>query len=99
MLFRVFCFLDCCVFFFFQAEDGILCLVRSRGLGVVYKRQAQHRHAVDQPVAHSGSVLVRPVKRRVILNRGRVEDDHVGEIAVQQPAAPVELQVVGRQCR
>ena len=28
-------------FFFFQAEDGIRYLVRSRGLGDVYKRQAQ----------------------------------------------------------
>ena len=31
------------VFFFFQAEDGIRDLVRSRGLGDVYKRQAQDR--------------------------------------------------------
>ena len=30
-------------FFFFQAEDGIRGLVRSRGLGDVYKRQAQAR--------------------------------------------------------
>ena len=34
--------------FFFQAEDGIRDLVRSRGLGDVYKRQdqraGQHRH-------------------------------------------------------
>ena len=30
-----------CVFFFFQAEDGIRDLVRSRGLGDVYKRQMQ----------------------------------------------------------
>ena len=30
-----------CIFFFFQAEDGIRDLVRSRGLGDVYKRQAQ----------------------------------------------------------
>ena len=29
----------CCSFFFFQAEDGIRDLVRSRGLGDVYKRQ------------------------------------------------------------
>ena len=29
----------CFVFFFFQAEDGIRDLVRSRGLGDVYKRQ------------------------------------------------------------
>ena len=32
-------------FFFFQAEDGIRDLVRSRGLGDVYKRQAQHHVA------------------------------------------------------
>ena len=30
----------CESFFFFQAEDGIRDLVRSRGLGDVYKRQA-----------------------------------------------------------
>ena len=29
--------------FFFQAEDGIRDLVRSRGLGDVYKRQDVHR--------------------------------------------------------
>ncbi len=29
----------CCFFFFFEAEDGIRYLVRSRGLGGVYKRQ------------------------------------------------------------
>ena len=29
--------------FFFQAEDGIRDLVRSRGLGDVYKRQAANR--------------------------------------------------------
>ena len=29
----------CFVYFFFQAEDGIRYLVRSRGLGDVYKRQ------------------------------------------------------------
>ena len=31
------------LFFFFQAEDGIRDLVRSRGLGDVYKRQPQNR--------------------------------------------------------
>ena len=30
-------------FFFFQAEDGIRDLVRSRGLGDVYKRQGNER--------------------------------------------------------
>ena len=38
----------CVVFvFFFQAEDGIRDLVRSRGLGDVYKRQAREAAAVD----------------------------------------------------
>ena len=32
-----------CLCFFFQAEDGIRDLVRSRGLGDVYKRQYQYR--------------------------------------------------------
>ena len=31
-----------CCFVFFQAEDGIRDLVRSRGLGDVYKRQVAH---------------------------------------------------------
>ena len=35
---------DCYVWcFFFQAEDGIRDLVRSRGLGDVYKRQVEGR--------------------------------------------------------
>ena len=41
----VVCFSDlfrlCGFCFFFQAEDGIRDLVRSRGLGVVYKRQPE----------------------------------------------------------
>ena len=38
----------CCVVycFFFQAEDGIRDLVRSRGLGDVYKRQDIYREAI-----------------------------------------------------
>ena len=32
-------------FFFFQAEDGIRYLVRSRGLGDVYKRQVSEKRA------------------------------------------------------
>ena len=34
-----------CSFFFFQAEDGIRDLVRSRGLGDVYKRQEQDKQS------------------------------------------------------
>ena len=39
-------------FFFFQAEDGIRDLVRSRGLGDVYKRQDEH--GVVKEAAFSG---------------------------------------------
>ena len=39
-MFLSFCFFVFFVFVFFQAEDGIRDLVRSRGLGDVYKRQA-----------------------------------------------------------
>ena len=35
--------------FFFQAEDGIRDLVRSRGLGDVYKRQHQFHHSQTRP--------------------------------------------------
>ena len=47
----VYCYCSC---FFFQAEDGIRDLVRSRGLGDVYKRQVHdlperdHRRALLQ---------------------------------------------------
>mgnify|MGYP007112042205 CR=1 FL=1 len=36
-----------CFFFFFQAEDGIRDLVRSRGLGDVYKRQVVMLDVLD----------------------------------------------------
>ena len=44
------------VSFLFQAEDGIRYLVRSRGLGDVYKRQERARCAIE---------LVRCPRRRV----------------------------------
>ena len=45
-------FVGSCVFvFFFQAEDGIRDLVRSRGLGDVYKRQA---YALEQAEENEG---------------------------------------------
>ena len=37
------CMVRFLISFFFQAEDGIRDLVRSRGLGDVYKRQAKKR--------------------------------------------------------
>ena len=38
-------------FFFFQAEDGIRDLVRSRGLGDVYKRQIYNTLATSIPLS------------------------------------------------
>ena len=43
------------LFFFFQAEDGIRDLVRSRGLGDVYKRQTMSRIG-KKPVTVPGGV-------------------------------------------
>ena len=42
------------LFFFFQAEDGIRDLVRSRGLGDVYKRQAVGRDGRASSRARGG---------------------------------------------
>ena len=43
------------IFFFFQAEDGIRDLVRSRGLGDVYKRQ--HLHLTEKNGLSNNSIL------------------------------------------
>ena len=40
---------DMFIIFFFQAEDGIRDLVRSRGLGDVYKRQTMYYEADADP--------------------------------------------------
>ena len=40
-----------CFIFFFQAEDGIRDLVRSRGLGDVYKRQMRVGSGIVQRVS------------------------------------------------
>ena len=56
----------CCVFvffFFFQAEDGIRDLVRSRGLGDVYKRQGQARAGGVGRDSHGGLRVLRPAVR------------------------------------
>ena len=50
-------------FFFFQAEDGIRDLVRSRGLGDVYKRQPHQRHERHQRHRREGTHR-RPGARR-----------------------------------
>ena len=58
----------CC--FFFQAEDGIRDLVRSRGLGDVYKRQGQSGgkfrgmasfdHALSGAAERQGALRLQP---------------------------------------
>ena len=54
--------------FFFQAEDGIRDLVRSRGLGDVYKRQTYGvlRGLHFQKMPYAQSKLVRVVKGKVL---------------------------------
>ena len=47
-----------CVCFLFQAEDGIRYLVRSRGLGDVYKRQARHVDLAEEHLAGVNVVRV-----------------------------------------
>ena len=42
------------ILFFFQAEDGIRDLVRSRGLGDVYKRQ--HKYHISETLCHNNFV-------------------------------------------
>ena len=61
--------------FFFQAEDGIRDLVRSRGLGDVYKRQEHARTAQPGEVCGLGAVgsklsaiSHRPSRRRLGLS-------------------------------
>ena len=53
------------VIFFFQAEDGIRDLVRSRGLGDVYKRQEHMSHVDIQFLGHAADhqlVILRALK-------------------------------------
>ena len=50
-------------FFFFQAEDGIRDLVRSRGLGDVYKRQA--RASADH-VGFGNADFHEPIGKRLL---------------------------------
>ena len=51
------------VFFFFQAEDGIRDLVRSRGLGDVYKRQGVGLQGIDGDARPNGDLTRQEVNR------------------------------------
>ena len=54
-------------FFFFQAEDGIRDLVRSRGLGDVYKRQ-YHKSPVFTSLPNNLNPLVDGVMKLKLIN-------------------------------
>ena len=68
-------------FFFFQAEDGIRDLVRSRGLGDVYKRQVMDLDAAQRDLD-------------VGVQKILVEEDLVLETGGPDLLAPVEARVV-----
>ena len=59
----------CCLFC--QAEDGIRDLVRSRGLGDVYKRQHEHGLRHRRRVGPRGAVELAAVARVVLRDAAR----------------------------
>ena len=70
------------VFFFFQAEDGIRDLVRSRGLGDVYKRQVRDR---------VGRVAEEDLRRRIQTAVARIvrpEADAAGAVSYTHLTLP-----------
>ena len=52
-------------FFFFQAEDGIRDLVRSRGLGDVYKRQGKNERTQGKNILEQARAGIRFFDMRV----------------------------------
>mgnify|MGYP003380786450 CR=1 FL=1 len=61
-------------FFFFQAEDGIRDLVRSRGLGDVYKRQVLYGlFFAKEPIRkHDECILVEGYTDVISLHQGEI---------------------------
>ena len=60
----IICFVFFFFTFFFQAEDGIRDLVRSRGLGDVYKRQGQINQGVIKEILPRKNYVVRQSPRQ-----------------------------------
>ena len=59
------------IVFFFQAEDGIRDLVRSRGLGDVYKRQQQIRRC-DVSILEGNMVIAQGGGPTAVINQSLV---------------------------
>ena len=78
------------MFFFFQAEDGIRDLVRSRGLGDVYKRQGG-RQGETQAAGGEDDRGGRGVASKTL--RGVDVDDALAEGAHDAP--PTEIRAEG----
>ena len=79
-------------FFFFQAEDGIRDLVRSRGLGDVYKRQGKEGLIEILPAAavdkDQHRVLVAARRRVNIQARGHGGVGNLSLLNISQPPKP-----------
>ena len=98
------CVCVCCVVFF-QAEDGIRDLVRSRVLGDVYKRQVLHGSVKDGHSVAEVRAVVLVQRQTALLPRSvgigrehQVLDAHVGKGAsphhlVVAAARPVAVEV------
>ena len=59
--------------FFFQAEDGIRDLVRSRGLGDVYKRQVQGKLSNERFVSGAPEAVVDKEKAKLADGQERIK--------------------------
>src|SRR5665811_2199609 len=57
------------LFFFFQAEDGIRDLVRSRGLGDVYKRQVRIEVRRAAQIKQGEKIIGNRVKVKIVKNK------------------------------
>ena len=72
--------------FFFQAEDGIRYLVRSRGLGDVYKRQVETHQLLDG--VRASSAIREQIKiEAVLVTRKRNRSPHLAAVLVGEDAA------------
>ena len=106
MVFSVlFFFLIFFIFFFVQAEDAIRDLVRSRGLGDVYKRQElynaiDHRSIRQQAVVTETARCVKGRVRRSVQQRDTVREWNLGVVFImdQERGAPRRSQHLDDRC-